>query len=555
MAGVTLAISRGTAAPAEKPKPDNRPFHNAGSPTNKERLQKGNRELTSLAEEHGITEKIDHIREAFKRSGNEFPVNFTERLIEAIKAGVFNRSDIDEIMNAIIAKCPDGADSVAKVLTSLLNDLGNRFYEMSAKAIVDTVVPSMKRSASQCPKEIHNKILELVSSGELDHISQMQQLRIEIMATEQTTARAEFTGSGIAMQTFVSHADARPAQAIAEYPASAVEKLPARTMVPATEFKTPQLIRHESRLRSITPLIETASIQKDAVQRVQRTIRQPGALREQALRNREESRAPARQPPEPQVKPAKAGVLGPEFRQHTPKEPAWDPQKAAPASTSAQKQMGAAMPSAVRQTKTDKSATNERKAKRQMPQGALTNEIRNTKRIRTNLQGHVRNRKQRYPRLRRGIAASQIAAKPARFKKISKKKLLIKNGIRKLARTAKSRITGKIIEAKKRREMKSAIAKPIQKKNEKSAPAKALTKKKAKIAPSFPAEKKGVGPLGAGTLKRSRSFAHRLAAARVLSRTPRGKGRTGFLKFLIAPGFFSSRRQRKGLAIRARNHF
>ena len=129
MAEGKLAISRGTAAPAEKQKPGSKLFHNTGNPINHaERLQKGSRELDSLAEEQGITEKINRIHDAFKRSGNEFPINFTERLIEAIKAGVFNRSDIDEIINTIIAKCPDGADSVAKVLTSLLNDMGSRFY-------------------------------------------------------------------------------------------------------------------------------------------------------------------------------------------------------------------------------------------------------------------------------------------------------------------------------------------------------------------------------------------------------------------------------------------
>ncbi len=506
MAGGKIAFSSGTAATAERQKPSYRPFLNdvrSGNLSNlPDRLKDVVQRMQEAGGKAGAGAKINDVLATFASTGNQFVMNTASRLTEAAEAGVFNHRDAQKIMKELMRECPQAADSVPKMLADLKRDLGDRFYGLSAGDITRIAGRSLRASGSHCPKEIHRKMTELTIHGEFDHIPQMHALRMErAAASEQAVAISEFATSSVAVQAPFSYAEFRSVQAVPDYSVtSAAEK---QISPKAVEFKAPQQMQHASKLRNV-PLAETV-MQKDAVQRVPRATNQPLA-REPVLRGREEHRAPAKQLTEPQAKTLKHAAAVAEARQRMSEPARGEAQKARP--------------------------------------------------VLINAQPHMENKKQKRLRFRRKIRSRLDAAKSAAVKRLREKLHTPINRVRELVRTAKKKIAERRAEAKKRRELKPATAKRVPKKREKPAIVAAIGKKKAKIALHLPFRmKKAKGEKGRVACTGKRTAPRGPAMFRRMSRLRRGRNRPGFLKFLIAPGFFSFRRQRKSSAIRLRNHF
>lgn len=170
-----------------------------------------------------------------------------------------------------------------------------------------------------------------------------------------------------------------------------------------------------------------------------------------------------------------------------------------------------------------------------------------------NAQPRMENKEPKRLKFRQRIRMLQVAAKPAAVKKLREKLRVPINRVRELARAAKRKIAEKRAEAKKRRESKPAIAKRIPK--EKRVQAAAIAKKKKAGTLLLPLRMKRGKWRTAEAGKRTSLQARGPATLRRMPRLRRGRSRPGFLRFLIAPGFFSFRRQRKNSAVRARNHF
>ncbi|MDD5340245.1 MAG: hypothetical protein PHV13_03265 [Candidatus ainarchaeum sp.] len=527
MVGGIIAFSRGTAATMERQKPSYRPFLNdvrsgnlAGLP---DRLRDVVQRMQDAGGKAGAGAKISDVLAAFAGTGNQFVMNTASRLAEAAEAGVFSHPEAHKIMKELMRQCPAAADSVPKLLADLRRDLGDGFYGLRDKDIVRIAGRSIRASGSHCPKAIHLKMAELTIRGEFDRIPQMHALRAEkAMAPKQAVAVNEFATCTAATRAPVSYAEFRPAQAVSDhYSTSVAEKqIPLKLM----EFKAPQQMQNTTRLRS-TPLAEPVIV-RETIRRAPRAADLP-PVREPVLRGREEHRAPVK-PAEPQAKILKPAAAGAEARQRTPEPARGEAQKARPAIITLQRM--------------------EKKKEKRLKSSERT---------------------VRLPEA--GCAPAMQAAKPAPLKRLREKLRLQISRVRGLARSAKSRIAAKRAEAKKRRELKPVVSKRVPKKKEKHAPAaaKRIPKRKGKAARIATAVKfalrssfrmkMGKAEKGRAAFagKRAAPQAHGPAMFRRMARMPwrRGKARPRFLKFLIAPGFFSPRRQRRNSAVRARNAF
>ncbi len=524
MAEGIIAFSRGTAATVERPKPNYGRFIDdvrRGSLVNlPDRLKGVVQRMQDTGGKAGAGAKINDVLVAFAGTGNQFVMNTASRLAEAAEAGVFSHPDAHKIMKELMRQCPAAADSVPKLLADLKRDLGDRFYGLRGEDITRIAGRSMRASGSHCPKAIHMKMAELTLRGEFDHIPQMHALRMEkAVAPEQAATINEFATSTAAVQAPGPYAEFRPAQAVSDYYSTSVaeKQIPLKLM----EFNAPSQMQQANRLRSM-PLAEPVIV-REAIHRAPRATSQP-LPREPVLRGREEQRAPVKSA-EPQAKILKQ--VAPEARQQAPKEPC-QAQKARPAIINALQRM---------ENKKEK-CLKFRERMVQLPEAR--------------------------PQTPGGAACEaqpvRHAEKPAPLKRLRKKLRTTIRRVRELARTAKNKIAERRAEAKKRRELKPAIAKHVPKKKEKSARVAAIAKKKAKIVLSLPVggrKRKVENDRMTEARKKTAPQARGPAMRRSMLRPPsrRGRARPRFLKFLIAPGFFSLRRQRKNSAVRIRNPF
>ena len=515
MAGGIIAFSSGTAATLERQKPSyGRSINDVcrGNLTGlPDRLKDVVQRMHDSGAKAGAGAKINDVLAVFAGTGNQFIMNTASRLAEAAEAGVFDHPDAHGVMKELMRQCPAGADSVPKMLADLKHELGGGFYGLKAADITRIAGRSMRASASHCPNEIHRKMTELTIRGEFDHIPQMHQLRMEkAAAPQQAVAIDGFAACAIATQAPGIHMEVRAVQAGSDVSFTSAEK---QILPKPMEFKAAQQM--QNKLRS-TPLTETVIV-KDAVQRFPRAANQPA--REPVFKTRDEQRAPAKQAPEPQAKIPKpvAAVAG--VRREASKEPARSQiQEARPVPIDAQHRI---------ESKKEKIL--------KAPQCMI-------------------------PLPEAGRTSSRELAKPPPLGRLRKKLRATLSRMRELARSARNKIAEKRADAKKRRGLKPAAASRFPKKKGKNASAAAIVKKKVKIILPFRLWTKKDKP-GKGRVvqahKKTASQAHVPAAFHRTSRLPlrRGRNKARFLKYLIAPGFFLPRRQRKGSAVRPRNPF